>query len=100
MIKVYNRYGEWLKPFRRIVANESIKCRFCEEESSHKLSRIQDKEGLDFNPYIDHGIKTKKIKKGETAFSVIFHSGPSGNFTICTKCAKLLLKNLQEEIES
>jgi len=94
-----NKYEEWKKPFERIVVSKSTPCRFCEEAASHKFYRLQVKEGLDFNPDIDHGIKSKKIKKGEDAVEVTLHCGPSGSSTICIKCAKLLLKNLQCEIE-
>ena len=98
-IQVMNAYEEWEKPFEKIVTRKSTPCRFCEEEASHRLYQIKLREGLDFNPYIDHGIESKKIQKGESALRVILHAGPSGNVTICMECAKLLLNNLEQEME-
>jgi hypothetical protein len=94
-----DRYEDWGEPFRRVTLTGRTHCRLCDERGAKKVFNIQRRQGLNFNPRADHGVKRTVMKKGEAAVRMVTHCGPAGTAYICIPCAEALLENLKREVK-
>jgi len=98
---VCDNYERWSLPFQRVTLKARTKCRFCEWKAQKEVSRIADRQGLNFDPFADHPVKTKFwMKVGQPAIRMVTANGSSGTCYICMECARQLQKNLTREIDS